>query len=140
MGLLAFFDPFENGFFGIHFFVIPGLVFIGSRGHGTLVLGVAGGVVKMVHDQKIGGIVLFSSYSERFWDDRLQWFRIQAEHGLIGEIDEKLSSNGVIVCKDGFRATTIGPDDFIELTSDLNVTPKIIEVDGSSLFCEIFVE
>jgi ubiquinone/menaquinone biosynthesis C-methylase UbiE len=34
-----------------------------------------------------GGVVLFSSYSERFWEERLKWFEIQAEHGLIGEID-----------------------------------------------------
>ncbi len=86
---------------------------------------------------RIGGKVVFSSYSDNFWNDRLEWFRIQSRHGLIGEIDDEASGNGVIVCKDGFRATTIGPADFASLTSDLPVSPEIFEVDGSSIFCEI---
>jgi len=84
-----------------------------------------------------GGRVLFSSYAEAFWPDRLDWFRIQADHGLLGEIDEEATGNGVIVCKDGFRATTIGPEDFKALTSKIAVIPRITEVDGSSIFCEI---
>ena len=84
-----------------------------------------------------GGRVLFSSYAEAFWSDRLDWFRIQADHGLLGEIDEEATGNGVIVCKDGFRATTIGPVDFKALTSKIAVTPNITEVDGSSIFCDI---
>lgn len=87
-----------------------------------------------------GGRVLFSSYSERFWPDRLEWFRIQADHGLLGEIDVEATGNGVIVCKDGFRATTLGPEDFQELTSRIGVTHRIIEVDGSSIFCDIAVQ
>jgi 2-polyprenyl-6-hydroxyphenyl methylase/3-demethylubiquinone-9 3-methyltransferase len=85
------------------------------------------------------GRVLFSSYSERFWPDRLEWFRIQADHGLLGEIDEEATGNGVIVCKDGFKATTIGPDDFQALISRIGVTAKIVEVDCSSIFCDIVV-
>lgn len=84
-----------------------------------------------------GGIVLFSSYSEKFWDDRLHWFRLQAEKGLIGEIAEEKTGNGVIVCKDGFRATTLGASDFLNLTSGLGVETIITEVDGSSVFCEM---
>jgi len=86
-----------------------------------------------------GKRVLFSSYSERFWEDRLDWFRIQSEYGLIGEIDEDATGDGVIVCKDGFRASTVGPDDFISLTADFGIVPEITEVDGSSIFCEIVV-
>lgn len=86
-----------------------------------------------------GGKVLFSSYAERFWEERLEWFKIQAEHGLIGEIDYEKTGNGVIVGKDGFRATTVTPDGFMSLTSDLGVIPQITEVDNSSLFCEIVV-
>jgi SAM-dependent methyltransferase len=86
-----------------------------------------------------GGRVVFSSYSEHFWDDRLEWFQVQSEHGLVGEIDYDLTGNGVIICKDGFKATTVGPDDFISLTSNLGIVPKITEVDGSSIFCEIDV-
>ena len=88
---------------------------------------------------RVGGRVLFSSYSERFWNDRLEWFQKQADHGLIGEIDHAATGNGVIVCKDGFRATTIGPETFRSLTAGLGVRPEITEVDGSSIFCVIRV-
>ncbi len=89
---------------------------------------------------KPGGIALFSSYSEHFWKDRLGWFRLQAEQGLIGEIDEAVTGKGVIVCKDGFKASTVDPDDFAALTSGLPILSKITEVDRSSIFCEIRVE
>jgi SAM-dependent methyltransferase len=84
-----------------------------------------------------GGTVLFSSYSPKFWDDRLEWFRIQAAHGLVGEIDEDATGDGAIVCKDGFTATTVGPDDFQALASGLGLTCTISEIDDSSIFCEI---
>jgi 2-polyprenyl-6-hydroxyphenyl methylase/3-demethylubiquinone-9 3-methyltransferase len=87
-----------------------------------------------------GGIALFSSYSEHFWKYRLEWFRLQAEKGLLGEIDEAATGKGIIICKDGFKASTIGPDDFTALTSGLPVRSEITEVDRSSLFCEIRVE
>jgi ubiquinone/menaquinone biosynthesis C-methylase UbiE len=87
-----------------------------------------------------GGTVLFSSYSERFWEDRLEWFRIQSEQGLIGEIDDNATGNGVIVCKDGFRASTVGPRDFLSLISGSGVDPLITEVDNSSVFYEIRIE
>jgi len=87
-----------------------------------------------------GGTVLFSSYSEHFWDERLEWFRLQAQQRLIGEIDYDATGNGVIVCKDGFRASTISPDDFISLTADFDVDLTVTEVDGSSIFYEIRVE
>jgi SAM-dependent methyltransferase len=88
---------------------------------------------------KTGGKALFSSYSARFWEERLFWFRLQADHGLIGEIDEEKTGEGVIVCKDGFQASTIGQEEFLSLTSGLGVHITITEVDGSSLFCEICV-
>jgi 2-polyprenyl-6-hydroxyphenyl methylase/3-demethylubiquinone-9 3-methyltransferase len=86
-----------------------------------------------------GGRALFSSYSEKFWPDRLDWFRIQADHGLLGEIDENATGNGIIVCKDGFRATTIGSDDFRSLASKIGIKCTITEVDDSSVFCDIVV-
>jgi 2-polyprenyl-6-hydroxyphenyl methylase/3-demethylubiquinone-9 3-methyltransferase len=86
-----------------------------------------------------GGVVLFSSYAERFWAERLRWFEIQAEHELIGEIDYGLTGDGVIVCRDGFRATTVDSKGFGSLAAGLGLTPNIIEVDGSSLFCEVVV-
>jgi len=57
------------------------------------------------------------------------------EHGLLGEIDEEKTGNGNIVYKDGFTATTVSPKEFLELTSGLNVSAHIREIDNSSIFC-----
>ena len=84
-----------------------------------------------------GGRVLFSSYAAAFWPHRLDWFHAQAACGLIGEIDEVATGNGVIVCRDGFKATTIGPDDFRTLTADVGLSASITTVDNSSVFCDI---
>jgi ubiquinone/menaquinone biosynthesis C-methylase UbiE len=83
-----------------------------------------------------GGRILFSSYAPRFWAPRLEWFELQAEHGLIGEIDRESTGNGIIVCKDGFRAGCMSPEAFRALWKTLGMVPTITEVDGSSLFCE----
>ena len=83
------------------------------------------------------GIVLFSSYSEKIWNDRLHWFQLQSDAGLIGELDYKKIRNGTIVCKDGFTATTLSRAQFLSLTAGFNVKTRIVEVDESSLFCEI---
>jgi len=95
--------------------------------------------VEAVRVTRSGGTVLFSSYAERFWAERLRWFEIQAEHRLIGDIDYGLTGDGVIVCKDGFRATTVDSQGFMSLAAGLGLVPNIIEIDGSSLFCEIVV-
>ena len=84
-----------------------------------------------------GGTVLFSSYADGFWEDRLAWFELQARDGLIGEIDSERTRRGVIVCRDGFTATTISPDEFRALAEGLGLSARVTEVDGSSLFCEI---
>ncbi len=86
---------------------------------------------------KPGGTVLFSSYSNKFWKDRLEWFQLQSEAGLLGEINYEKTGNGVIVCKDGFTATTVGPSQFLTLATSLNVEARILEIDESSLFCEM---
>ena len=86
---------------------------------------------------KPGGTVLFSSYSDGFWRDRFYWFQLQSEAGLVGEIDYEKSGDGVIVCKDGFTATTVRPRQFLSLTAGLNADTRIVEVDETSLFCEI---
>ena len=88
---------------------------------------------------KNGGAVLFSSYSEKIWNARLEWFEIQADLGLIGEIDREKTKSGNIVCKDGFTATTYTKKNFMDLASKLNLKAKIFEVDESSVFCEIIV-
>ncbi len=94
-------------------------------------------IAEAVRVTRPGGRVLFSSYSANFWEQRLEWFQLQADHGLLGEIDDAATRDGVIVCKDGFKATTIGPDEFVALTSGLNVHARIEEVDRSSIFYEI---
>lgn len=96
-------------------------------------------VKEVLRVTRSGGRILFSSYSDQFWEDRLHWFQLQSDLGLLGEIDYQATGDGVIVCKDGFKATTIRPNDFIALTADLNVKPIITEVDGSSIFYEIIV-
>ena len=84
-----------------------------------------------------GGTALFSSYAERFWPDRLEWFEAQSRAGLLGPIDYDRTGNGVIVCADGFTANTVGPEEFRSLAAQVGMEPVIREVDGSSLFCEI---
>jgi len=93
-------------------------------------------IAEAVRVTRPGGRVLFSSYSERFWQHRLRWFELQAERGLVGEIDYEASGNGVIVCNDGFRAGAMGPEDFESLCARSGIVPTIAEVDGSSVFCE----
>lgn len=83
------------------------------------------------------GKTIFSSYAEEFWEARLEWFRIQAAHGLIGEIDEQRTGDGIIVCKDGFTASTLSPRDFERLTEGLGSSIRVITLGGSSVFCEI---
>ncbi len=81
-----------------------------------------------------GGTAFFSTYSDRFWQPRLDWFERQAAAGLIGEIDHSQTGDGVIVCRDGFRAATVRETEFRELVTDLGVSIECVEVDGSSVF------
>lgn len=88
---------------------------------------------------KKSGTVLLSSYSDRFWDHRLEWFELQSHAGLLGEIDYEKTGDGEIVCTDGFTATTVRPERFRSLTKNLSADINIVEVDESSLFCEVVV-
>ncbi len=86
---------------------------------------------------RAGGRVLLSSYSDRFWPQRLAWFEAQAAEGLIGAVDRAASGDGVIVCADGFRAGRATPADLRALCARVGLEPVIAEVDGSSVFCEL---
>lgn len=86
-----------------------------------------------------GGRLLFSSYAERFWPHRLEWFERQSAEGLLGPIDPDRTGQGVIVCRDGFRAVTFRPGDFSALMRKMGLAHEIQEVDGSSLFCIVTV-
>ncbi|MFX1284301.1 MAG: class I SAM-dependent methyltransferase [Promethearchaeota archaeon] len=88
---------------------------------------------------KSGGKVLFSSYSDKIWEARLDWFIKQSEEGLLGEIDLEKTGRGVIICKDGFKATTYTVEDFSTITSEMGLNVTIEEVDQSSIFCVIYV-
>ena len=84
-----------------------------------------------------GGRVLFSSYSAKFWNHRLEWFYMQADAGLLGEIDREKTRDGVIACKDGFTATTVDRERFLTLAAGLNAAAAVTEIDDSSIFCEL---
>jgi 2-polyprenyl-6-hydroxyphenyl methylase/3-demethylubiquinone-9 3-methyltransferase len=84
-----------------------------------------------------GGLLLLSTYADRFWPHRLAWFEMQAAEGLLGPIDDEATGDGTIVCRDGFRAGRMTPDDLRSLCAKLGLEPEITEVDDSSVFCEI---
>jgi ubiquinone/menaquinone biosynthesis C-methylase UbiE len=96
-------------------------------------------IAEAVRVTRPGGKALFSSYSDKFWEHRLEWFELQAQHGLLGEIDYSATGDGVIVCKDGFRATTFKADEFARLAQIVDARCLIVEVDESSLFCVLTV-
>ena len=84
-----------------------------------------------------GGRIVLSSYAASFWTHRLKWFHDQADAGLLGAIDEKATGNGLIVGKNGFRATTFSRTDFADLARNVGVDADVYEVDGSSLFFRV---
>jgi ubiquinone/menaquinone biosynthesis C-methylase UbiE len=86
---------------------------------------------------RVGGMLLFSTYSDRFWKHRLGWFQAQAAAGLLGPVDLEASREGTIVCTGGFRAERITPEAWRALCARAGVDCRVTEVDGSSVFCEI---
>jgi len=81
-----------------------------------------------------GGKAFFSSYSPKFWEHRLTWFHEQADKGLLCEIDMDKTKDGVIVCKDGFRAVTHSPEDMDTFGKASGFSYEVTEVDNSSVF------
>lgn len=96
-------------------------------------------IAESIRVTKNNGIVLFSSYSPKIWQARLEWFRKQSQLGLIGEIDENKTGDGTIVCKDGFRATTIGSNQLAKLVDEFAMDTSIKEVNESSIFCKVII-
>ncbi|MFW9767836.1 MAG: class I SAM-dependent methyltransferase, partial [Candidatus Thorarchaeota archaeon] len=82
-----------------------------------------------------GGMCIFSTYSEKIWKERLEWFKLQADEGLLGEIDWEKTRDGTIICKDGFKATTVSKEDFKRFSEEASANYEIQEIDSSSLFC-----
>jgi len=94
--------------------------------------------IKQIMDLLVpGGRAFISSYSAKFWEHRLAWFHEQAEKGLLGEIDTEKTKDGVIVGKDGFRATTQSPEDLEQIGKASGFQFEITEVDESSVFLVI---
>ncbi|MBC8450665.1 class I SAM-dependent methyltransferase [bacterium] len=84
-----------------------------------------------------GGRAVFSTYAATFWSERLRWFELQAESGLLGDIDRGATGEGTIVCVDGFRSGAVSPTELREICRSVGIDPFLTEVDGSSLFCEL---
>ena len=130
---LAAMDATNLGFADVSFDV----VFCVQNGISAFGVEPARLVAEAVRVARSGGRALFSSYARRFWPDRLEWFRIQAAHGLLGEIDEDATGEGVIVCKDGFRSGAVSPEQFEQLGAATGHAFEVVEVDSSSVFCVI---
>ncbi|MFQ6676835.1 MAG: class I SAM-dependent methyltransferase [Fidelibacterota bacterium] len=94
-------------------------------------------IKEAVRVTKPGGKTIFSSYSSHIWTDRLKWFEYQAAEGLIGKIDYENTSNGNIVCKDGFKAGSLNSKEFQALCNKLGLKPVITEIDSLSIMCMI---
>ena len=83
--------------------------------------------------------MFFSTYSEKFWPERLRWFQAQAAAGLIGPLDYAQTGQSVIVNVDGFRCGQASLEVFRLVGETLNVPTRLMEVDGSNLVCEFMV-
>jgi 2-polyprenyl-6-hydroxyphenyl methylase/3-demethylubiquinone-9 3-methyltransferase len=81
-----------------------------------------------------GGKAYFSTYSSKFWDYRLEWFKEQSDKGLLGEIDWDNTKDGWIICRDGFKATTFSEKDLDTFGKMTGLPYRLEEVDESSLF------
>lgn len=95
-------------------------------------------ISKCLSALKPGGAAYFSTYSDRIWDTRLEWFREQARKGLLGEVDEEKTKDGIIYCKDGFRADTFSREDLTALGESASCRYEIDETDESSLFLILY--
>jgi len=80
------------------------------------------------------GTAFISTYSAKFWEFRVKWFLEQAEKGLLGEVDLEQTKDGVIVCKDGFRAVTHSPEELDEIGKVSGYPYEVLEVEESSVF------
>ncbi|SHK65137.1 class I SAM-dependent methyltransferase [Paramaledivibacter caminithermalis] len=92
-------------------------------------------ILEMVVD---GGKVYFSTYSEKFWEYRVMWFKEQAKKGLLGELDLDKTKDGIIICKDGFKAITHTLEDLKKIGDLSGYEYHIQEVDESSVFLIIY--
>ncbi|MCL2574541.1 MAG: class I SAM-dependent methyltransferase [Defluviitaleaceae bacterium] len=83
------------------------------------------------------GRAYISTYSEKFWEHRLEWFQEQASKGLLGKIDLWQTKNGTIVCEDGFKSITHSREQLEEMGELCGYPYEIHEVNESSIFLVI---
>lgn len=83
------------------------------------------------------GKVFVSSYSPKFWDHRVAWFREQSKKGLLGEIDMERTRDGEIICKDGFRSSALSPEEMDRIGKSTGYAYYVAETDQSSIFLVI---
>lgn len=83
------------------------------------------------------GTLLLSTYCDAFWPARLAWFEAQAQAGLIGPLERAACVQGTIRCTDGFQSSRATAAQFEALCQPLGVKPRLVEVDESSLWCEL---
>ncbi|WP_312649625.1 class I SAM-dependent methyltransferase [Aminipila sp.] len=81
-----------------------------------------------------GGKAYFSTYSEKFWEHRVMWFQEQIAKGLLGELDLDKTKDGIIICKDGFKAIFHTPDDLKRIGELSGYEYQVQEIDESSVF------
>lgn len=84
-----------------------------------------------------GACLLFSTYAERFFPERLEWFEAQAAAGLLAPIDRARTGGGVIACADGFRSRSFTARELEKFAAAAGLEGRTCEVDGSSLFLEV---
>ncbi|MBN1200122.1 MAG: class I SAM-dependent methyltransferase [Bacteroidales bacterium] len=95
-------------------------------------------ILEAIRVTRKGGIILFSSYSGKLWKERLKWFQLQSDAGLLGIIDYEKTRNGKIVCEDGFTATTVDDKKFHQLISGISgIHASVTEIDESIIFLKI---
>ncbi len=85
---------------------------------------------------KHDGRLICCTYAKSFWPSRLQWFRKQADAGLLGAIDETITGSGVIACVDGFISASMTDVQFQDIASALNLVVDIVELPSGSLIGE----
>ncbi len=85
---------------------------------------------------KHDGRLICCTYAESFWPNRLDWFRKQADAGLLGVICEAETQDGIITCVDGFRSMSTTEVQFQEIASDLNLEVDIVDLPSGSLIGE----
>jgi len=55
---------------------------------------------------------------------QIRMVQLQSASGLLGEIDYEKTQKGIIICKDGFSATTINEEQFKNLTLGIGIILK----------------